>query len=247
MAEADHDQSACDLLMTAINAPDLEELRANALDAGILVLVSTLQDRNADLTTRATAALALGGELAPGQRFREPAAVFHALDVGSRSPHVVASSHAAWRASRNPMALLLPLVWESWMASERGPVRDDVLKPTALIGGVPYVAVDQFTRAGGGVIRGLTKSAGAALVSALRTVPGVRGDCLWVCSREDSRLHRWLRPQKGAVGLRGAARGGRWPTRSRLHFVAPYHTYWTGIVSRRHRLPGGWQSPDLEL
>jgi len=158
MTEADHDQAACDLLMRAANAPGLEEMRANALDAGVLLLVSTLQDRNADLTTRAIAALALGGELAPGQRFREPAAVFHALDVGGRSPHVMATCHAAWRVSRNPMALLLPMVWESWMASERGPVRDDDFRPTELIGGVPNVAVDQFTRAGGGVIRDLIRS-----------------------------------------------------------------------------------------
>jgi hypothetical protein len=65
----------------------------------------------------------------------------------------MATAHAAWRISRNPMALLLPVIWKSWMEIEEAEARDDELPAIKLIAGVPGYAVDQFTRAGQSVAR----------------------------------------------------------------------------------------------
>ena len=50
--------------------------------------------------------------------------------------HVVATCRAAWKLSRNPMAMLLPLAWEHWFAADPR-VTDDDLTPVQMIDGVP--------------------------------------------------------------------------------------------------------------
>ena len=153
MAEGTHCQAVCDLLMRLENDPAWDKARVSALEADIPELARDLVDSTRPLEVRAAAALALGGGLAEEQRFHQPTAIFEALGSLGRSTHVVATAQAAWKISRNPMALLLPLVWLEWMKLEPVEVRDDDLPALNLIGSIPTSAIDQFTRAGQSVIR----------------------------------------------------------------------------------------------
>lgn len=158
LAVSPHDQAACDLLMRVLNDPALEPARVDALEAGSTVLADRVADETYPLLHRAAAALALGGGLADEQPHRQPAAVFHSLALEGRSSHVVASCHAAWRTSRNEMALLLPLLWQPWLAACSTVTTDDLgAADVKLISGVPACAIDQFTRAGGQVARALLR------------------------------------------------------------------------------------------
>lgn len=158
MAASEHCQAACDLLLRAVNDPALEYNRTIALDADREALAGLLWSNQADLLDRGIAALAVGGDLADGQRYGDPCAVFDILTDTSRSTHVVATCRAAWKLSRNPMAMLLPLVWERWCASTDHAVADDALPSAQLIDGVPGYSLDQFTRIGNTISRAVLKA-----------------------------------------------------------------------------------------
>ena len=158
MTESLHCQAACDLLLRATNDPAQEHARAAALEAAADTLAAQLWDSDAPPIGRAVAALALGGELSSGQQHRDPAAVFDILAETGRSSHVVTTSRTAWRISRNPMSLLLPIVWEQWMLTgQANTVTDDPTPPVQTLGDVPGYALDQFTRIGNNVSRALLR------------------------------------------------------------------------------------------
>lgn len=128
------------MLLHATNVPTQEYARAAALEAAADTLAAQLWDRNAPPVGRAVAALALGGELSRGQQHRDHAAVFDILAEAGRPSHVVATCRAAWRISRNPMSLLLPIVWELWMVSGQAyTVTDDPMPPVQMLGDPPFV------------------------------------------------------------------------------------------------------------
>jgi hypothetical protein len=153
IAESNHCQAACDLLLVSVNRPDLEQQRDTALEASCDSLASTITDVNYSLEQQGIAALALGGGLADGQRCNDPHAVFDMLAEQEYTSHVVATCRAAWRGSRNPMALLLPLVWQRWERSDGCRIIDDARPPARMLNGIPDYAIDQFTRIGGQVAR----------------------------------------------------------------------------------------------
>lgn len=157
MAAGRHCQAACDLLLRAIHSPSLEVARMNALESEAFDLANCLTNTSKSLERRAVAALALGGGLAQGQRHRDAAMVFEFLGRQGYSSHVVATCQAAWTSTRNEMALLLPLVWESWMAAPRCDAQDDLLPRCRTFGQIPEYAIDQFTRAGGLVAQSYLK------------------------------------------------------------------------------------------
>jgi hypothetical protein len=153
IAESNHCQAACDLLLVSINRPDLEQQRDAALEASCDSLASTITDVDYSLEQQGIAALALGGGLADGQRCNDPHAVFDVLAEQKYASHIVATCRAAWRGSRNPMALLLPLVWQRWELTRACHVVNDPMPKARMLNGVPDYAVDQFTRVGGQVAR----------------------------------------------------------------------------------------------
>jgi hypothetical protein len=184
MARGQHCQAACDLLMRVLNDPAWASARLEALDSDITELTAMLADRHSKLSRRAAAALALGGGLAEEQRQRQPGAVFEILSDGPS--HVAATAHAAWKASGNPMAFLLPLVWTEWREANGPCEDDDPLAPAAMAGPLPGYALDRFTRLGGRVIRALI-AADADLRLVLKAAeiapgawPATVGDALFV-------------------------------------------------------------------
>lgn len=158
MALSDHCQAACDLLLRATNDPSLEADRTDALDSDHDMFSRALWSGDADLEQRALSALAIGGGLAEGQQHHDPYAVFDILADGSQSTHIIASCRAAWKLTRNPMAFLMPLVWERWIKAPQHHVVDDSMPSAQMIDGVPGYALDQFTRIGNTISRALLKS-----------------------------------------------------------------------------------------
>lgn len=154
IATSDHCQAACDLLLRSLNSPSLDEARRSASDASGANLTSAIRNRTISLDERAVAVLASGGGLVEHQA-GQPALVFDLLAAGGYCSHVVAICRAAWRASRNPMSMLLPLLWPEWMKAGTSAVKDDEIDASPLIDGVPAYAIDQFTRSGGRVARAL--------------------------------------------------------------------------------------------
>ncbi|WAC47576.1 hypothetical protein OVA03_12805 [Asticcacaulis sp. SL142] len=146
-------QAACDLLMTALNNPTDELLRVDMLEAECRDLVKALAEVGNPIEHRAVAALALGGGLAEEQHCRFPDAIFGTLGLMSNDSHVIVTAHAGWKLTRNPMSLLLPLVWEPFISGPDAIETTDVMPPVQMVGGIPTYAVDQFTRIGGQVAR----------------------------------------------------------------------------------------------
>ena len=144
---AQHDQAVCDLFHHAVGSPTHAIHRADALESGIGDLASQLHpDRS--LIDRSIAALAIGGGLAEGQRHQDPFAVLELLADHYSTWPIVDICRAAWRLSRCPLALLMPLVWGEWIARSSARVVNDPFPPVSCIGDLPGYAVDQFTRAG---------------------------------------------------------------------------------------------------
>lgn len=154
MAESTHCQAACDLLLRASNDPALEPIREWALDASMATLTAAMADSALPLVDRGIAALAIGGGLAEGQPHSDPDAVFEIMAEAGSFSHVVVTCQQAWKVARNPMALLLPLVWQAW-SSAGGPeiVKDDPMPAVQMIEAIPGYALDQFTRTGNQISR----------------------------------------------------------------------------------------------
>lgn len=147
LCSADHDQAVCDLFHHAVGNPAYAARRADALENGIGEMATLLQ-HDRPLIERGIAALAIGGGLADGQRHHDPFAVLEMLADQPSSWSVIDISRAAWRLSRCPLALLMPLVWEEWITRASSRVADDMFPPISYVGELPGYAIDQFTRSG---------------------------------------------------------------------------------------------------
>jgi hypothetical protein len=153
MATSTHCQATCDVLLRVMNDPGLAEAKADALEQEPGALAAVIGDGDHLAECRGIAAMAMAGCLADGQHTKDPSCVFDVLADGGASGHVVATCRIAWKISRNPMALLLPIVWQECMKADDPRCSDDTLPPLQLIGGVPGYALDQFTRTGNRVSR----------------------------------------------------------------------------------------------
>lgn len=153
MAESVHCQAACDLLLRVMNDPAFDQDRADALEAEPSSLAETVGNPTEKIELRAIAAMAMGGCLAEGQLNKDPCGLFDVMAEHGQFSSVVAACRAAWKISRNPMAMLLPLIWEAWMKDDRHHIADDTLPAAQMMRGVPGYALDQFTRVGNTISR----------------------------------------------------------------------------------------------
>lgn len=153
MAESVHCQASCDLLLRVMNDPALDLDKAVAFEAEPSSLAETVGNRSEKIELRGIAAMAMGGCLAEGQLHKDPCGLFDVMAEHGQFSSVVATCRAAWKISRNPMAMLLPLVWEAWMKDDRHHVANDVLPAVQVMDGVPGYALDQFTRIGNTIAR----------------------------------------------------------------------------------------------
>ena len=148
MAQSPHCQAACDLQLHALYGPELDSARTTSQDRHITALLAILRNTSLDIKERAVAAMAVGGGLLEGQHLCDAGAAFCTMAKIGRASHVAALCHAAWRITRNPMALTLPLIWEKWSANGKITLRNDEIQASAIFAGVPACALDQYTRVG---------------------------------------------------------------------------------------------------
>lgn len=153
MAESNHCQAACDLLLKVMNDPTLDQAKADVLDSDTEQWTSVIADMDKAVEERAVGALAMGGCLAEGQTGADPGGVFDVMAEMGHFSHVVETSRAAWKISRNPMCLLLPLVWQMFTHDDRHRISSDPMPAIHMIGDVPGYALDQFTRTGNQISR----------------------------------------------------------------------------------------------
>lgn len=95
--------------------------------------------------------------MAEGQNYSDPHAVLDIFADIMESQTAIDTCREAWKASRNPMALLLPIINEKWVLNSNRCVVDDDCEVVKTIEGVPGYALDQFTRIGNNVSRALLR------------------------------------------------------------------------------------------
>ncbi|MES2341637.1 MAG: hypothetical protein V4597_08165 [Pseudomonadota bacterium] len=150
LASGGHCQAACDLLMRATNDPAWELARADLADANPSDRRDVLACSTRPLIERAVALLALLNDPAGGTRSARADVI---LEVLCEAGPVLSVANAAWRATGNEMALMLPLL-ESMSIRDQH-VAEDLLLPLVEHEGIPLYALDQFTRTGKSAINRL--------------------------------------------------------------------------------------------
>jgi len=148
LADAPKDRTA-DYLVGAKDHPALAGFAQAMAIASIETILSSLRDRTLALSHRAIAvwfASGLGGEGAMSKGDL-PALLATFRELGAPEDLVVATGIAAAR-TREPITLMVPLIWLAAEASEETRVCDFPVPPMATAGGVPLYALDQHTRLG---------------------------------------------------------------------------------------------------
>lgn len=151
LAASEHSQAVCDLLLRAENQPPTPE-REMIIEGGPQSWASVLYDHGSSMQQKATAALAFAGSF-DAAAARDPVAVFEICSEDSEKTEISDLARNAWRVSRNPMALLFPIVWSSWCKQSDCSTRDDQLPKLQSTDEIPEYALDQFTRIGKSAIR----------------------------------------------------------------------------------------------
>jgi hypothetical protein len=152
LATGPHCQAACDLLLRARNAANLQSDRIALSQTVPDELAGIICSPRFEIEKRAVAVLALAGEY--GAR-PDPALVLHALDNQAYSGAFIEQCALAWTKTRDPMTLLFPLIWESFLNGDNREVISDYELPLAVdvAPGVPGYVLDQFTRTGNSAAR----------------------------------------------------------------------------------------------
>ncbi len=147
LATGPHCQAACDLLLRARNAAQFQPYRIAFAGTDPDELAGIICSPGFEIEKRAVAVLALAGEY--GAR-SDPALVLRALDNQPYSGAFIEQCALAWTKTRDPMTLLFPLIWESFMKGDvREEVSNDEMPAEVYVApGVPGYVLDQFTRTG---------------------------------------------------------------------------------------------------
>lgn len=171
MAASEHCQAACDLLLRIENDAQLRLRKSAIVELDVGELVSLVAEASS-LIERGMAALALAGCLSANQSVCDPHAVFDVLSRPANFGSLTEACRSAWKITRNPMALLMPLTWESSLRC-MPTLKNDNIVPVAKLGDIPGYALDRFTRAGNSANRKFL--AGDATLVRLLGAAGIHG------------------------------------------------------------------------
>ena len=147
LAEAPKDRSS-DHIVGAKDHPSLARDAGTMASASMAALLSCVRDRALDLPCQAIAAWFASG-IGDGALHKgalgELLAVFR--DLGVPEDLVVATGIAATR-TREPITVMVPLIWLAAHKSMRRGVCDCPVPPLVMAGAVPLYALDEHTRLG---------------------------------------------------------------------------------------------------
>jgi hypothetical protein len=178
LARAPKDRSADVLLLGALNAPALEPTRRAFRALSLRGRLDVVADGSRPLPQRAVAAWLASGLEVRGEP-RIGAGDLNGLlrtyaDLGAPASLVEAVGVAA-RRTREPVTLFQPLLW---LEAIKGPttIVDSCLAQSALVNGIPIVALDMYTRLGQQAIHRLGRDNSLISCFVRDHLPGSRRD-----------------------------------------------------------------------
>jgi hypothetical protein len=159
LAEAPKSRSAEHLITSSDQHPSLEQERRLVSTSSIADNLAAVADKSQSLTSRALAAWCVSGidwkrEKKPGTDLPGLLETFRKLSV----PEVlVAATGIAATKSREPITLMVPLIWLAARDAKEPTVLEASVPGTLVLDGIPMFALDKHTRIGQEAIRSLIK------------------------------------------------------------------------------------------
>ncbi len=188
LATAPKDRSADYLMGVAAEHPDQHETRAICGRASITECLSMVVDPSRPLPDRAVAAWFGSGINYPYQHRVGAGDLAGLADAYCRLgvPHdLVAATVLAARRTRQPYAVLVPLVWLEVQRSGLTKVEDTTVPPSGLVAGIPLYALDEHTRLGKRAINTLAKHSPSIRACLQRYVPRRR----WIAAAQHAAFY----------------------------------------------------------
>ena len=146
MAEAPKDRSG-DYLTEAGDYPSLVDVAQAIATASLQTKLATMCDPQLSLPHRAVAVRSIWGKAETPSK-NDIAALFVAFrSLGIPEELVVATEIAAIR-TREPITVMVPLIWQAANAGQAASIRDCEVRPSPVVGDVPTYALDMHTRLG---------------------------------------------------------------------------------------------------
>ena len=192
LAEAPKDRSADYLIAAAESHPSLSDAREHCLRAHLEDRLRIFLDSSQPLPFRALASwLSSGVEAHNGPRVGAGN-----LDLLSRTlvalganEDLVASMNLAAKRTREPIVVLVPLIWLEAQQEQSSKICNEVVPESPVLDGIPMYAFDKHTRLGLAAIQRLTRESNYLRACLEQFVPNE----VWLKSSPDGGfLYRWV-------------------------------------------------------
>ena len=214
LATAPKDRSADYLMWTAAEHPEQREARTICGRISVTECRSIVADLLRPLPDRAVAAWFCSGINYPYQHrvgAGDLSALADAYRVLGAPPALVAATVLAAKRTRQPYAVLVPLVWLEVQRSGPTAAVDVCVPPSGLVAGIPLYALDEHTRLGKRAINALAQQSASIRACLQRYVPRRR----WIAAAQHaafyaegsavSRRLRWAQSRSlQALGIEAA-------------------------------------------
>ena len=189
LATAPKDRSADYLTWTAAEHPDLREMRETCgHSSSITECLSMVSDRSRALPDRAVAAWFCSGINYPYQHrvgTGDLAALADAYCRLGAPPDLVAATVLAAKRTRQPYAVLVPLVWLEVQRSGPTKVVEAIVPPSDFVAGIPLYALDEHTRLGKRAINSLAQQTPSIRACLQQYVPRRR----WIAAAQHAAFY----------------------------------------------------------
>jgi len=177
MASAPKSRSAENLICGALHHPACDQARRTISGSPLPVNLARVMDSTLPLPHRALAAWCASGMPrtwgSSGRDFSLPALLDTYRKLGAPEELIVATDIAAAR-TREPITLMVPLVWLAVQGGRGSTVSDSPTPPSLVVDGVPMYALDKHTRLGREAIGRFAKTNDAVRACLERHVPQAR-------------------------------------------------------------------------
>jgi MgsA AAA+ ATPase C terminal len=159
LAEAPKSRSAEHVITSSDQHPSLEQERRVVSSSSIADNLAAVTDKSNSLRHRALAAWCVSGigwerEKVPGSNLPALLDTFRQLGVPEE---LVAATGIAATKSREPITLMVPLIWSAANESQVPTVSESPVPWSPVFGGIRMCALDKHTRIGQEAIRSLVK------------------------------------------------------------------------------------------
>jgi hypothetical protein len=188
LATAPKDRGADYLMWIAAKHPDLGEMREICGHSSIAECLSMVLDHSRSLPDRAVAAWFCSGINFPYEQRVSGGDLAALADAYCRlgAPRdLVEATVLAARRTRQPYAVLVPLVWLDVQRSGLTKVEDAIVPPSGLVAGIPLYALDEHTRLGKRAINTLAQQSPSIRTCLQQYVPRRR----WIAAAQHAAFY----------------------------------------------------------